>query len=161
VSSGQTTISATVSAVRGTRAITVTRRTPDPAPGQQLPLPDVAAFIQQTADARPDLLAQSCPGGIKYVNNPWLDYMVDALRTLDTRWGYNAKPTRGAADNNGVPVVAAGDEIAYHFGAGTDQGSPNVYLIDVLEQHCGANPRLTYRHFTGEEPGIWTGAGRF
>ena len=161
VSGGQTTIAATVSNVRGTRAISVARRTPDPAPGQQLPLPDVGAFIEQAAAARPELIAQSCPNGIKYVNNPWLDYMVDQLRTLDTRWGYNAKPTRTAADNNGVPVVAAGDEIAYHFGSGFDEGTTNVYLIDILEQHCGSTPKLTYRHFTGEELGRWTGAGRF
>ena len=159
---GDTTISATVSGVRGTRAINVRipPRTPDPPVGQRLPVPDVQAFIFQTANARPDLLARSCPNGRKYENNPWLDYMVDALRTLDTRWGYNGKPTRTAADNNGFPVIAAGDEIAYHFGRGQDQNSPDVYLIDILIGHCGDNPSLTFRNFTGEEPGFWTGANR-
>ena len=120
------------------------------------------AFVGQLNAARPDLYrTQSCPRGLKYVNNPWQDYIVDNLRTRDTRWGYNAKPTRTAADNGGVPVVAAGDEVAYHYGAGADQGSTDVYLIDLLEGHCGANPVPTYRNFTGEEPGRWTGAGRF
>ena len=162
LASGDASISATVSDVRGARdiAVRIPKRTPDPPAGQRLPLPDVRAFIQQTANARPDLIAQSCPTGLKYVNDPWLDYMVDQLRTLDTRWGYNGKPTRTAADNGGRPVVAAGDEVAYHFGAGPDQGSPDVYLIDLLEGHCGTTPRLTYREFTGEEPGFWTGAGR-
>lgn len=160
VATGDATISATVSGVRGTRAVNVRLRTPDPAVGQRLPLPDVQAFIFQTAGARPDLLARSCPNGRKYENNPWLDYMVDALRTLDTRWGYNGKPNRSPADNNGFPVIAAGDEIAYHFGRGADQNSPDVYLIDILLGHCGNNPQLTFRHFTGEEPGFWTGAGR-
>ena len=159
---GDASISATVSGVRGTRAVSVRipPRTTDPPAGQRLPVPDVQSFIFQTANARLDLLARSCPNGRKYENNPWLDYMVDALRTLDTRWGYNGKPTRTAGDNNGFPVIAAGDEIAYHFGRGSDQNSPDVYLIDILIGHCGDNPSLTFRNFTGEEPGFWTGANR-
>ena len=161
VGSGLASIIATVADVRGELAISVSipRRAADPAPGQRLPLPDIRAFVQQVNAARPDLIAQSCPTGRKYVNDPWLDYIVDQLRTLDTRWGYNGKPTRTAADNGGQPVIAAGDEVAYHYGAGPDEGSTAVYLIDLLEGHCGASPRLTYREFTGEEPGFWTGAG--
>lgn len=162
VGSGDASITATVSDVRGELpiAVRIPKRTPDPQAGQRLPLPDIRAFVQQVNAARPELIAQSCPTGRKYVNDPWLDYIVDQLRTLDTRWGYNGKPTRTAADNGGQPVIAAGDEVAYHYGAGPDQGSTEVYLIDLLEGHCGASPRLTYREFTGEEPGFWTGAGR-
>jgi hypothetical protein len=162
VANGNTNISATVSNVRGARAVNVNipNRTPDPPPGQRIPLPDVQNFIFQTSNARPDLMAQSCPTGRKYEPNPWQNYMIDALRTLDTRWGYNGKPNRSPADNEGFPVIAAGDEIAYHFGPGPDQNSPEVYLIDILLGHCGDNPSVTYRHFTGEEPGFWTGAGR-
>ena len=162
LASGDTSISATVSGVRGALPITVRipKRTPDPAAGQRIPVPDIRSFVQQAANARLDLIAQSCPTGLKYQNNPWLDYIVDQLRTLDTRWGYNGKPTRTAADNGGQPVIAAGDEVAYHYGAGPDQNSPDVYLIDLLEGHCGSTPRLTYRDFTGEERGVWTGAGR-
>jgi hypothetical protein len=131
---------------------------PDP---NRPPLPDVRGRIAELTAARPDLFAQQCPNGLKYVNNPWQDYIVDDLRRTDPRWGYNAKPTRTPSDNNGVPVVAAGDELAYYFGNGTAQGSDQVYLVDILEQHCGTTPRLTWRVFTGEEPGRWTGAGRF
>jgi hypothetical protein len=131
-------------------------RTPDPAPGVRLPLPDMRGTLAQFADA-----SQSCPRGLKYVNNPWQDKVIDAFRQVDTRWGYNGKPTRTAADNNGVPVVAAGDEAAYHYGSGPDQGSPDVHLVDMLLSHCGTAPTLTWRVFTGEEPGFWTGAGRF
>ena len=42
--------------------------------------------------------------------------------SVDTRWGYNGKPTRTAADNNGVPVIAAGDEAAYHYSGGAGSG---------------------------------------
>ena len=104
------------------------------------------------AATRPDLLIQqSCPRGLKYVRNPWLDYMVDELRKLDTRWGYNAKPNRTAADNEGVPVEVAGDEITYHFGPGRDEGATDVYPIDILLGHCGSSPSVTFRVFTGEE----------
>jgi hypothetical protein len=131
-------------------------RTPDPAPGVRLPLPDMRSVLANFGDA-----SQSCPRGLKYVNNPWQDKVIDAFRQVDTRWGYNGKPTRTAADNSGVPVVAAGDEAAYHYGAGPDQGSPDVHLVDMLNGHCGSAPTLTWRVFTGEEPGFWTGAGRF
>jgi len=160
---GDTGIVASIGAVQGRRdvAVRLPRRTPDPAPGARLPLPDVRGVVEQAAAARPDLLAQSCPSGFKYENNPWLDYMVDRLRMLDTRWGYNGKPTRSPADNGGRPVIAAGDEIAYHYGSGPDQRSPDVYLIDILLGHCGPTPSVTWRVFTGEEPGFWTSAGRF
>jgi hypothetical protein len=162
LASGDTSIIATVSDVRGALPISVRipKRTADPPAGQRIPLPDIRAFVQQASNARPELIAQSCPNGLKYQNNPWLDYIVDQLRTLDTRWGYNGKPTKTAAENNGQPVIAAGDEVAFHYGAGPDQNSPDVYLIDLLEGHCGPTPRLTYRDFTGEERGFWTGAGR-
>ncbi len=134
-------------------------RPPDPPAGSRLPLPDARPFINQ-AQGRLGTLA-SCPNGRKYENNPWQDALVDSLRAVDARWGYNGKPTRTAADNSGFPVIAAGDEIAYHYGAGPSLFSRDVYLIDTLGGHCGDNPSTTYRDFTGEEQGFWTGAGRF
>jgi hypothetical protein len=131
-------------------------RTPDPAPGVRLPLPDMQGVLARFANA-----SDSCPRGLKYVNNPWQDRVIDAFRQVDTRWGYNGKPTRSAADNGGVPVVAAGDEAAYHYSGGADQGSTEVHLVDMLGGHCGNAPSLTWRVFTGEEPGFWSGAGRF
>ena len=131
-------------------------RPADPAPGTRLPLPDMRGTLAQFSDT-----SQSCPRGLKYVNNPWQDRVIDAFRAIDSRWGYNGKPTRTAADNGGVPVVAAGDEAAYHYGAGPDQGSFDVHLVDMLLSHCGSGATLTWRVFTGEEPGFWTGAGRF
>ena len=137
-------------------------RTPNPPAGQRLPLPQVQDLIAQWTAQRPDLFpSQQCPLGVKYVNNPWQDYIVDQLRKIDTRWGYNAKPTRQPADNGGRPVVAAGDEILYNYGSNADEGNTSeVYAVDILESHCGT-PRLTWRVFTGEEPVRWTGAGRF
>ena len=130
-------------------------RPADPPAGVRLPLPDMRAVLANFADA-----SQSCPRGLKYVNNPWQDRVIDAFRQIDSRWGYNGKPTKTAGDNNGVPVTAAGDEAAYHYSGGPDQGSPEVHLVDMLGGHCGT-PSLTWRVFTGEEPGFWTGVGRF
>lgn len=152
-----TTATGTATTVPTTTPTTSTGpRTPDPAPGVRLPLPNMFSVLARFSDA-----SQSCPRGLKYVNNPWQDRVIDAFRQVDTRWGYNGKPTRSAADNGGVPVVAAGDEAAYHYSGGPDQGSRDVHLVDMLGGHCGASPTITWRVFTGEEPGFWTGAGRF
>ena len=129
-------------------------RPADPPPGARLPLPDARPFINAMSGQLATLA--SCPFGRKYSSNPWLDKLIDNLRASDARWGYNGKPTRQAEHNDGVPVTCAGDEIAYHYGAGASQGSPNVYLIDTLGGHCGPTPATTYRDFTGEEPGFWT-----
>jgi hypothetical protein len=132
-------------------------RPADPPPGQRLPLPDMQGVLARFSDA-----SDSCPRGLKYVNNPWQDRVIDAFRQIDSRWGYNGKPTKSAeVDNNGVPVTAAGDEAAYHYGAGPSHGSFEVHLVDMLIGHCGSFPTLTWRVFTGEEPGFWTGVGRF
>jgi hypothetical protein len=133
-------------------------RPADPPPGVRLPLPDFFSLVGPLGGDFSN--SQSCPRGLKYVNNPWQDRVIDGFRQRDSRWGYNGKPTKSAADNEGVPVTAAGDEAAYHYSGGPDQGSPEVHLVDMLGSHCG-NPSLTWRVFTGEEPGFWTGAGRF
>ena len=131
-------------------------RPPDPPPGQRLPMPDMQGVLARFSDA-----SDSCPRGLKYVNNPWQDRVIDAFRQIDSRWGYNGKPTKSAAiDNNGVPVTAAGDEAAYHWGGGPSQGSFDVHLVDMLVGHCGGSPSLTWRVFS-DEPGFWTGVGRF
>ena len=133
-------------------------RPADPPPGVRLPLPDMRALVGPLGGDFSN--SQSCPRGLKYINNPWQDRVIDGFRQIDSRWGYNGKPTKTAAENEGVPVVAAGDEAAYHYSGGPDQGSFEVHLVDMLGSHCGT-PSLTWRVFTGEEPGFWTGAGRF
>jgi len=132
------------------------KRAPNPAAGQRLSLPDMRGELARFNNA-----SDSCPRGLKYVTNPWQNRVIDHFRTFDTRWGYNAKPTRTAADNNGVAVVAAGDEAAYNPTSLADEGNTSPLLVDLLVQHCGAAPVVGWRVFTGEEPGRWTGAGRF
>lgn len=135
--------------------------TPNPINGGRLPLPYIFDTVQQFAAANAGLLAASCPNpNSKYTRNPFIDAVVDRLRLIDQRFGYNSKPTRGPADNGGQPVVVAGDEVAYHYGADAPEGSANTYLIDLISGHCGT-PSISYRNFTFGEYGKWTGAGRF
>jgi hypothetical protein len=109
----------------------------------------------------PGLLPASCPNpSSKYTLNPFVTTVVQRLRLIDERFGFNSKPTRGPADNGGAPVVVAGDEIAYHYGSDPPEGSPNVHVVDVLFSHCGT-PSLTWRNFTHGEFARWTGAGLF
>ena len=138
-----------------------TVRVADPDPGTSLGMPDVGALINRIHNENPGLISQSCPTGRKYENNPWLDRIVDRLREYDTRFGYNKKPTRTAADNNGFPVIAAGDEISFFAGSGNGEGSSNVYTFDTLFDHCGANPQQNVFRDIAPEPSIWTSAGRF
>lgn len=138
-------------------------RTRDPEnAGDKVPVPDVRDLVLLFAQSNPGLLEASCPNpASKYGRNPFLDGLVTFLRQLDHRWGYNSKPTRTAADNGGQPVEVAGDEIAYHYGGDTAEGSPNVALIDVISRHCGDDVSLDYRVFTNGEFGKWTAAGQF
>jgi len=138
-----------------------TVRVADPDPGTSLGVPDVGALVNRIHNENPGSVANSCPTGRKYETNPYQDRIVDRLRQYDTRFGYNAKPTRTAADNNGFPVIAAGDEISFFTGGGVGQGSSNVQTFDILFDHCGANPQQNVFRNIAPEPSIWTSAGRF
>src|SRR5918993_1136270 len=115
-----------------------------------------SSVVQAVARANPGALANSCQshGG----SWQFMDQVVDTLRTYDTRWGYNGK--RG---NAGDP---SHDAIAYNYGGGADQGSTEVYIIDVVAGHCGASPGPAWIDVTGVTLqsgtiGRWTSRGRF
>ena len=149
-------------------------RTPDPAPGQRVARPDIQALVaslaQQAANLGYLVADVACPlrpgyppdaiENRKTQLNAYITFMVSNLRTFDRRFGFNAKPTRANA-------IIAGDEIAYHYGSDAPEGSPNVYLWDILGGHCtgvlpGDPSRVTpvYRPFT-DEFGRWTAAAQF
>jgi hypothetical protein len=132
-------------------------RTPDPPGGQRLPLPGYGdSVVHAVAAALPGALQNSCQshGG----SWQFLDAIVDALRTHDTRWGYNGK--RG---NAGDP---SHDVVTYHYGAGASHNSTEVYIIDVVGGHCGPNPSPAWIDVTGATAsqgtiGRWITRGRF
>jgi hypothetical protein len=105
-------------------------RTPNPAPGQRLPLPDMSSVVTAVGNAYRGDLLNSCTehGG----NNAWLYRLVRELRRYDTRWGLNWK--RGRVGDMSQDIVT------YNFSADADEGTTNVYIIDVIVGHCGSNP---------------------
>jgi hypothetical protein len=106
-------------------------RTPDPPPGTRLPLPAYGpSVVAQMAAAFPGALRNSCG------NHEWLLRLVFQLRQIDTRWGFNWK--RGRVGDLSEDVVN------YHFGAGPDENSTDVYVVDVIGGHCGSNPVPTW-----------------
>jgi len=121
------------------------------------PLPSYGeSVVRAVAAANPGALQNSCQDS----GGSWLfmDQVVDTLRTYDTRWGYNGK--RG---NTSDPSK---DVIAYHYGPGPDEGSPDVYIIDIIGGHCGSAPSPIWNDVTGVTLssgtiGKWTSRGRF
>src|SRR5688572_16648274 len=121
------------------------------------PLPGYGAgVVEAVARANPGALANSCQshGG----SWQFMDQVVDTLRTYDTRWGYNGK--RGNVND------PSHDAIAYNYGGGADQGSTEVYIIDVVGGHCGPSQGPTWIDVTeatrqGGTIGRWTSRGRF
>ncbi|MCC7125393.1 MAG: hypothetical protein IT178_11130, partial [Acidobacteria bacterium] len=115
----------------GTTPPPVGTRTPNPAPGQRLSLPGYGlGIVEEIAGQYPSALRNSCQehGGTW----EFMDRLVDRLRTRDTRWGYNGK--RGNANDPSMDIVD------YNYGSQADQGTTEVYIIDVLAGHCGSNP---------------------
>ena len=131
-------------------------RTPDPPPGGKLPLPNMSGVVSQVAAQYPNALRNSCQD----TGGTWefMDRVVDELRKYDSRWGYNWK--RG---NVGDPSK---DVVDYHWGRGGDEGSSEVYIIDVIGGHCGGSPSPVWNDVTditygSGTIGRWTGRGRF
>jgi len=137
--------------------LTAGPRTPDPAPGTRLPLPNMSHVVDHIAMTHASQLRRSCQehGGTW----EFMDAVVDFLRANhDTRWGYNWK--RGRVGD------ASLDVIAYHSGAGPSEGSTQVYIIDIIGGHCGSSPRPSWNDVTqvtrdAGAIGRWTGRGRF
>jgi hypothetical protein len=105
-----------------------------PGPAPMLPLPDERATVEALAAEHPDWLANSCvaAGG----DNAFLFELVRRLRAGDPRWGLNWK--RGNVGDMSQDVVD------YFFAEGEPEGRTEVYIIDVIGDHCGeARPAFT------------------
>ena len=110
-------------------------RTPDPAPGEQLPLPNQEALILSLGASNPGAILNSCieEGG----SWQFMDLAVASLRATDTRWGYNCK--RGDCNDPSVDVVD------YFWGVGDGVESTEVYLIDIISAVCpGGNQSASW-----------------
>jgi hypothetical protein len=97
-------------------------RTPDPPPGQMLPLPSYGQAVSlQVAAAYPGDLANACN------SRSYLFKLVRELRKYDTRWGLNYK--RGW-------VETSKDVISYNGTSEPDNGADHIYLVDVVLGIC-------------------------
>ena len=110
-------------------------RTPDPAPGTRLPLPVETGVVNDEYNRNVSDWQNSCQDRQGERGWVWIDKLIDRLRAKDLRWGYNGK--RGNAND------PSQDVIDYHYGAGSSQGSTQVYIIDVMFGHCGGSPGPT------------------
>ena len=150
---GDATVRATLEGLVAEHPVRVryANRTPDPPPGQRLPVPNELAFVASIMASRPDLLARSCQdqGGTWEL----MDLIVDRLRAeKDTRWGYNGR--RGDVN------FPARDEIAYHWGSGPDELSRDTYAFDIIGGHCGSNPIPVWIDQSALGT-VWLSRGRF
>lgn len=115
-----------------------------------------AGVVAAVARANPGAIQNSCQDS----GGSWqfMDQVVDTLRTYDTRWGYNGK--RGNSNDPSKDVVT------YNYGAGADEGSTQVYIIDVINGHCGSTPSAGWNDVTAVTLnsgtiGRWISRGRF
>ncbi len=134
---------------------------PGPGPGPETPpptfLPNHEQVVIDYAAAHPDQLANSCLAN----GGTWafLDGVVDALRRIDQRFGYNAK--RGDVND------PSQDALAYYHGPGPayENGRP-VFIVDVIGGHCGGSPTPGWIDVTeqskvnGVVQGAWISRGR-
>ncbi|MEZ5290330.1 MAG: hypothetical protein R2745_04550 [Vicinamibacterales bacterium] len=121
-------------------------RTPNPPAGQRLPLPNRSSIVNEMARLYPADLRNSCvsQGG----NNTWLYRVVQRLRQEDTRWGLNWK--RGNVGD------MSQDVIDYNWGSEADEGTRQVYVVDIIGGHCGGSPGPAWQDVTGPAAAIWT-----
>jgi len=62
-------------------------RPADPPSGTRLPFPSGFQELLNSGVGGNFGNDRSCPRGLKYVNNPWQDEVIDAFRQRDSRWG--------------------------------------------------------------------------
>ncbi len=104
--------------------------------------PNMFGVVLAVAAAHPGALANSCQehGGTW----EFMDRVVEALRAIDGRWGYNCK--RGDCTKISLDVVD------YYRGSATNTAAANgqtaVEIYDIIVDHCGTNPTAAFNSQT-------------
>jgi hypothetical protein len=107
-------------------------RTPNPPPGQRLGLPNRFNVVNAVAARFPREFRASCPTEHRGDTNTFLFELVRELRREDNRWGLNWK--RGNFGD------MSQDIITYNYGSESDEGTTQVYIVDIMFGHCGSSP---------------------
>lgn len=101
-------------------------RTPDPPPGQLLPMPGYApGLVAQLSQAYAFDRSQAC------ANRNYLYKVVRELRKYDSRWGLNWK--RGWAGSLSTDIIT------YNPTAVPDAVAQQIYVVDVIHAICESN----------------------
>jgi len=117
-------------------------RAPNPAPGHRLPIPSYATrIVSDVAAANPADVLLSCVEAARYRGipqgtNQFMFKVLHELRKYDSRWTLNWK--RGNVGD------LSQDIINYNFGSLPDEGTTDVYIIDIIAGHCGPRPGWTF-----------------
>jgi hypothetical protein len=112
------------------------------APGHRLPIPSYAVrVVSEVAAANPADVLFSCVEAARYPGipqgtNQFMFKVLRELRKYDTRWTLNWK--RGNVGD------LSQDIINYNFGPMPDEGTTDVYIIDIISGHCGPRPDWTF-----------------
>lgn len=114
------------------------------------PLPANAQGIAAAYAAQyPALLAASCQATSGPAAWQYLDGLVAALRATDQRWGYVCR--YGACSD------ISADVIAYLGGGGTPvRGAQGTWGVDVITNHCAANPTAGWNVLGYDPTGVWS-----
>ena len=133
---GPWSATATFQSPLATAGVNTGFRTPDPAPGTRLQLPNESGLVNDEYNRNRSDWQNSCQSSQGERGWIWLDKLIDRLRSKDLRWGYNGK--------RGNPNDPSQDVIDYHHGSGGSQFSTAVYIVDVMFGHCGGSPGPTW-----------------
>jgi hypothetical protein len=111
-------------------------------PGEtRKPRPNDSAIVRAVANAYPQAFAHSCQEHYGAAGWEFLDRTIDALRAKDGRYGYNCK--RGNCNDPSQDVTS------YFYGNhDAFEGSPQVYIFDVIGGHCGPTPSVFWGDVT-------------
>ena len=119
-------------------------RTPDPAPGQMLPIPSYGESVAEgVANQYPGDLRNACGSRM------YLYRLVNALRKRDSRWGLNWK--------RGWNGSLSTDIVTYNGTNLPDNQASKIYLVDVVSGICESNGFAWNWHETTEK--TWAARG--
>lgn len=87
-----------------------------------VPKGDLQTYLFGVAAAHDTELQASCNNGRNALDFPTI--LLQTLRTVDNRWGYNCRRGNCSDPSN--------DVVVYHYGVGHSEGSTDVWIFDVI-----------------------------
>ena len=136
------------------------KRTPDPASGTRLPLPNHFHIVLEVIDKNPGILSnqRSC--------------QEEEFGGTTSRLGVHGQGRRRASPGRhalGIQLEARHrrrsvvDVIAYNYSAEPDEGTSRIWALDIVGGHCGGGAVAVWSNITGVggSPAAWASRGRW